>query len=219
MQKRFKLWMALACFAPIVVNAQELQKPIISDMAPSTTTATVVVAPVDPAKREAIKQLLAAIDAEKLITAIGNSARAQARQLVPAILSDALAENKKLSEAQKRSLIPALQKDAIPQLVAKAGQVFEAPQFRADALEAQYQAYAKYYTLEEIQALTEFYRKPAGKKFIQVQDQVGHEVVNGLLQKHMPVVITSIRQQADNAVASAKPATAAPAKPSSAIKK
>ncbi len=214
MQKTFKIWLALACFAPTLVCAQALQKPALVNAAP-VESATLVAAPIDPAKRAAIKDLLNAIDAAKLVKAIGDTARIQARQLVPAILSDALAENKTLSEPQKRSLIPALQSNAIPKLVARAGEAFEAPQFTADALEAQYQAYNTHYTIQTIKALTGFYRSDAGREFIQKQDQVGRDVVNGLLQKYMPNAIKAIREQADQEVATAKPAAAAPSKPAS----
>jgi hypothetical protein len=39
-----------------------------------------------------------------------------------------------------------------------------------------------------------------------VQDQVGRDVVNGLMQKYMPQSIKATRDQADKEVASVKPA-------------
>jgi hypothetical protein len=72
-------------------------------------------------------------------------------------------------------------------------------------MQAQYDAYAKYYTTSEIKDLTAFYKSPTGRKFIQVQDQVGRDVVNGLMQKYMPQSIKATRAQADSEVASVKP--------------
>jgi uncharacterized protein len=194
MQKRFKQLMLLAAFVPTFAMAQALQN---QSSAPAAATA-----PADPAKQAAIKELLDAIDAQKLVGAIGNSAQMQAKQLVPAILSDALSENKSLTDKQKQASVPSLQKNAVPKLVDSAGQVFATDGFRQDAMQAQYDAYAKYYSTQEIKDLTTFYKSPTGRKFIQVQDQVGRDVVNGL----MPQSIKATRDQADREVASVKPA-------------
>jgi uncharacterized protein len=198
MQKRFKQLMVLAAFVPTLAMAQALQS-----QAPASAPAA---APVDPAKQAAIKDLLDAIDAQKLVGAIGNSAQMQAKQLVPAILSDALSENKTLTDKQKQASVPTLQKNAVPKLVDGAGQVFATDGFRQDAMQAQYDAYAKYYSTSEIKDLTTFYKSPTGRKFIQVQDQVGRDVVNGLMQKYMPQSIKATRDQADKEVAAVKPA-------------
>ena len=197
MQKRFKQLMLLAAFVPTFAMAQALQT---QQEAPAAAAA-----PADPAKQAAIKELLDAIDAQKLVGAIGNSAQMQAKQLVPAILSDALSENKTMTDKQKQASVPTLQKNAVPKLVDSAGQVFATDSFRQDAMQAQYDAYAKYYTTSEIKDLTAFYKSPTGRKFIQVQDQVGRDVVNGLMQKYMPQSIKATRAQADTEVASVKP--------------
>jgi hypothetical protein len=200
MQKRFKQLMLLAAFVPTFAMAQALQTQ--QPAAPAAAAA----APADPAKQAAIKDLLDAIDAQKLVGAIGNSAQMQAKQLVPAILSDALSENKSLTDKQKQASVPTLQKNAVPKLVDSAGQVFATDSFKQDAMQAQYDAYAKYYSVQEIKDLTAFYKSPTGRKFIQVQDQVGRDVVSGLMQKYMPQSIKSTRDQADREIAAVKPA-------------
>lgn len=200
MQKRFKQLMLLAALVPTFAMAQALQNQASAPAAAA--------APVDPAKQAAIKDLLDAIDAQKLVGAIGNSAQMQAKQLVPAILSDALSENKTMTDKQKQAAVPTLQKNAVPKLVDGAGQVFATDSFRQDAMQAQYDAYAKYYSTSEIKDLTTFYKSPTGRKFIQVQDQVGRDVVNSLMQKYMPQSIKATRDQADKEVASVKPAAA-----------
>lgn len=197
MQKQFKQWMLLAAFVPTLAMAQSLQ----SQSAPDATVAT---AAPDAAKQAAIKDLLDAIDAQKLVGAIGNSAQMQSKQLVPAILSDALSENKTMNDKQKQAAVPQLQKDTVPRLVDSAGQVFATDSFRQDAMQSQFDAYAKYYTTSEIKDLTTFYKSPTGRKFIQVQDQVGRDVVNGLMQKYMPQSIKATRAQADKEVAAVK---------------
>src|ERR1700722_18036536 len=202
MQKGFTQLMLLAAFVPAFAMAQALQTQT-SNPAHNSTAAP---APVDPAKQAAIKDLLDAIDAQKLVGAIGNSAQMQAKQLVPAILSDALSENKTMTDKQKQASVPTLQKNAVPKLVDSAGQVFATDSFRQDAMQAQYDAYAKYYSTSEIKDLTAFYKSPTGRKFIQVKDQVGRDVVNGLMQKYMPQSIKATRDQADQEVASVKPA-------------
>jgi hypothetical protein len=203
MQKRFKQWMLLAALVPTFAMAQSLQNQAPNQAAAPAAPAA---APVDSAKQAAINDLLSAIDAQKLVGAIGNSAQMQSKQLVPAILSDALSENKSMNDKQKQAAVPALQKNAVPKLVDAAGQVFATDSFRQDAMKAQFDAYAKYYTTEEIKDLTAFYKSPTGRKFIQVQDQVGRDVVNGLMQKYMPQAIKATRTQADAEVANVKPA-------------
>lgn len=201
MQRRFKQLMLLAAFVPTFAMAQALQS-----QAPAASTATAAApAPVDPAKQAAIKELLEAIDAQKLVGAIGNSAQMQAKQYVPEILSEALSENKTLNDKQKQAAVPALQKNAVPKLVDSAGQVFASDGFRQDAMQAQYDAYAKYYSTDELKDLTKFYKSSTGRKFIQVQDQVGRDVVGSLMQKYMPQSIQATRAQADKEVAAVKP--------------
>ena len=191
--------MLLAALVPAFASAQSLQSQATTPAADTATAAP------DPAKQAAIKDLLDAIDAQKLVGAIGNSAQMQSKQLVPAILSDALSENKSMNDKQKQAAVPQLQKDTVPKLVDSAGQVFATDSFRQDAMQAQYDAYAKYYTTAEIKDLTTFYKSPTGRKFIQVQDQVGRDVVNGLMQKYMPQSIKATRAQADKEVAAVKP--------------
>ncbi|MGI4985392.1 MAG: DUF2059 domain-containing protein [Janthinobacterium lividum] len=202
MQTRFKHLALLALFVSPLSMAQALQ----DQSAPPAPT--VAVAPADPAKAAAIKDLLKAIDGDKLASAIGNSAQMQAKQLVPAILSDALSENKTLNDKQKQAAVPQLQKTEVPKLVDAAGQVFATENFRREAVTAQQDAYNKYYSTQEIKDLTTFYTSPAGRKFIQVQDQVGRDVVNGLMQKYMPQSIQATRTQADRDVSAIKPAAA-----------
>ncbi|MBN3725061.1 DUF2059 domain-containing protein [Burkholderia sp. Ac-20379] len=197
MQKQFKQLVLLAAIVPTFAMAQSL-----SNQAPAASAAP---APIDADKKAAISDLLSAIDAPKLVGAIANSAEMQSKQLVPAILSDALSENKTLTDAQKQAAVPTLQKNAVQKLVDGAGKVFDTQGFKNDAMQAQYDAYAKYYSTSEIKDLTTFYKSPTGRKFIQVQDQVGRDVVNGLMQKYMPQAIKATRDQADKEVASVKP--------------
>jgi len=197
MQKQFKQLVLLAAIVPTFAMAQSL-----SSQAPAASAAP---APIDADKKAAISDLLSAIDAPKLVGAIANSAEMQSKQLVPAILSDALSENKTLTDAQKQAAVPTLQKNAVQKLVDGAGKVFDTQNFKSDAIQAQYDAYAKYYSTSEIKDLTTFYKSQTGRKFIQVQDQVGRDVVNGLMQKYMPQAIKATRDQADKEVASVKP--------------
>lgn len=197
MQKKFKQIMLLAVFMPTCAMTQVLQDQT-STKTMAVTAPTIVV---DPIKQAAIKDLLDAIDAQKLISIISNNAQIQAKQLVPPILSDALSENKSLTNKQKQAAMPTLQKNTVPKLVEQAGQVFATDQFRQDAMQAQYDAYAKYYSALEIKDLAAFYRSPIGRKFIQVQDQVGRDIVNGLMQKYMAQSLKVTRDQADQEVA------------------
>ncbi|MEX3592316.1 MAG: DUF2059 domain-containing protein [Burkholderia sp.] len=196
MQKQFKQLVLLAAIVPTFAMAQALSNQV--------ATSTVAAAQIDADKKAAIRDLLNAIDAPKLIGAIANSAEMQSKQLVPAILSDALSENKTLTEAEKQASVPSLQKNSVQKLVDGAGKVFNSQGFKNDAMQAQYNAYAKYYSTLEIKDLMTFYKSPTGLKFIQVQDKVGRDVVNGLMQKYMPQAIQATRAQADKEISAVK---------------
>ncbi|KMZ12592.1 putative signal peptide protein [Candidatus Burkholderia humilis] len=199
MQGRFKQWMLLAAFVPTFAMAQSLQ-----NQAPAQSTA-VAAAPADPAKQAAIKELLDAIDGQKLASALGNNLQMQSKQIVPQILSEALTENKSLSEKQKQAAVPQLQKTAMPKLVDSAGQVFASDSFRQDALKAQADAYNKYYSADEIKNLTAFYKSPTGRKFLEVQDLVIRDVYSGMMNKYMQQSVDATRRMADQEVSSVKP--------------
>ena len=198
MQTRFKQWLLLALFVPTLAMAQALTDPAAAPAAPA--------APVDAEKQAAIKDLLTTIDADKLVGQIANNAQMQSKQFVPEILSDSLTQNKTLNDKQKQAAVPALQKNTVPKLVGDAGQIFLTEQFHKDAMQIQFDAYAKFYSTQEIKDLTTFYKSTTGRKFIAVQDQVGHEIVSTLMQKYMPQSIQAIRAEADQEVAAVKPA-------------
>lgn len=217
MQKHFKL-LPIALFVPTLVFAQALQ----SQNAPATAQApqaapTAPAAParidIDAPKKAAIKDLFAAIEVDKLEAAMANSAQMRAKEMVPEILQEALVENQSMSVDQKRALVPQLQQTSIPKLVESAGSVFTTPQFKADQTDALYQAYARYYSTQEIKDLTAFYKSSTGQKFLHAQDLVGRDVVNGLLDKYMPQSVNATRSLADKEVASTKAPAAGAAAP------
>lgn len=152
-------------------------------------------------KKAAIKDLLNAIDANKIVAAIGEGAKQQSKQMVPAILEQALIEDKVMTDQQKKDSVPRLQQDVIPKLVDQAGKVFSSDGFKNDAIQAQYTAYGKFYTTDEIKALTAFYKSSVGQKYIKVQDQVGQEVMGNLMQKYMPQAVKATRDIASKDVA------------------
>ncbi|QBC30952.1 MULTISPECIES: DUF2059 domain-containing protein [Pandoraea] len=194
MQHNVKKWMWLLLAAPAMAMAQQS-------------------APLDADKKAAIKDLLDAIDANKLVSAIGSGAQQQAQQLAPQVLERQLVANKTMSDAQKQAIVPTLQAHSVQKLVEGAGKVFTSDAFKNDAVQAQYAAYGKFYTTDEIKGLTAFYKSPVGQKYIKVQDQVGQEVVGGLMQKYMPQSIDATSKQADAEIAAAaKSAPKAPAK-------
>lgn len=194
MQHNVKKWMWLLLAAPAMAMAQQS-------------------APLDADKKAAIKELLDAIDSTKLVSAIAEGAQGQAKQLAPQVLERQLVENKTLSDAQKQAIVPTLQQNSVQKLVDGAGKVFTTDAFKNDATQAQYNAYGKFYTTDEIKGLTAFYKSPVGQKYIKVQDQVGQEVVGGLMQKYMPQSIDATSKQADAEIAAAaKSAPKAPAK-------
>ncbi|MDN4574019.1 hypothetical protein DBB29_20855 [Pandoraea cepalis] len=194
MQHNVKKWMWLLLAAPAMAMAQQS-------------------APIDADKKAAIKDLLDAIDANKLVAAIGDGAQQQAKQLVPEVLRRQLVANKTMSDAQKQAIVPTLQERSVQKLVDGAGAVFTSDAFKNDAVQAQYAAYGKFYTTDEIKGLTAFYKSAVGQKYIKVQDQVGQEVVGGLMQKYMPQSIDATSKQADAEIAAAaKSAGKAPAK-------
>jgi hypothetical protein len=219
MQKYFKL-LPIALFVPTLVFAQALQgqnAPATAAQAPQAPAAPAAPAriDIDAAKKAAIKDLFAAIEVDKLEAAMANSAQMRAKEMVPEILQEALVENQSMTVDQKRAVVPQLQQTSIPKLVESAGSVFTTPQFKTDQTDSLYQAYARYYSTQEIKDLTAFYKSSTGQKFLHAQDLVGRDVVNGLLDKYMPQSVNATRSLADKEVASVKApaAGAAPAAP------
>lgn len=203
MQTRFKQWMLLALFVPTLAMAQALSN------APAPSAPAAPAAPVDAEKTAAIKALLDTIGADKLVTQLGNEGLQQSRSYVPDALGEALTKSTALTDQQKRDAVPSLQQNSIPKLVANAGQVFQSTQFHKDGMQAVFDAYAKYYSTQEIKDLTAFYRSPTGRKFMQVQDQLGREVFASMMQRYMPQSVAELRSDAEKEVASIKPASAA----------
>jgi uncharacterized protein len=220
MQKHFKL-LPIALFVPTLVFAQALQGQNAPAAGTTAAPAQAQQAPqqparveIDAAKKAAIKDLFAAIEVDKLEAAMANSAQMRAKEMVPEILQEALVENQSMTVDQKRAVVPQLQQTSIPKLVDSAGTVFTTPQFKADQTDSLYQAYARYYSTQEIKDLTSFYKSPTGQKFLHAQDLVGRDVVNGLLDKYMPQSVNATRSLADKEVASVKaPAAGAGAAP------
>jgi hypothetical protein len=101
MQKQFKQLVLLAALVPTFAMAQAL-----SNSAPAATAAA---APIDADKKAAIKDLLTRRRAE---ARVGNrqQRRDASEATVPAILSDALSENKTLNDKQKQAAVPTLQR-------------------------------------------------------------------------------------------------------------
>lgn len=193
MQRNVKKWMWLLLAAPAMAMAQQS-------------------APLDADKKAAIKDLLDAIDSNKLVVAIGEGAQMQAKQMAIGALQEQLVENKTLSEVQKQAIVPVLRQNSVQRLMDDAGKVFASDAFKNDAVQAQYSAYGKYYTTDEIKGLTAFYKSPVGQKYIKVQDLVGREVVDGLMQKYMQQSIDASKKQADTEIAAAAKSVKAPAK-------
>lgn len=203
MQINFKKWLVLVSLTPAFVVAQPL-----NNQSASKPVATNNCTNIDADKRTAINDLLNTINAKELGKAIGRSGELEAKQLAAPILLNALTENKTLSEQQKQEAAPNLEKNVLPNLANKSGKQFLSQSFEKDAIDFQFNAYCKFYSTDEIKALTTFYKSPTGQKFIQQQDQVGHEVVNGLLQKYMPQSIEEIRKEANKEIEKIKPKAA-----------
>jgi uncharacterized protein len=216
MQKYFKL-LPIALFVPTLVFAQALQSqgaPAAGQaQAPQAAPAAPARIDIDAPKKAAIKDLFAAIEVDKLEAAMANSAQMRAKEMVPEILQEALVENQSMTVDQKRALVPELQQSSIPKLVESAGTIFTTPQFKADQNDSLYQAYARYYSTQEIKDLTTFYKSPTGQKFLHAQDLVGRDVVNGLLDKYMPQSVNATRSLADKEVANTKAPAAGAAAP------
>ena len=99
-----------------------------------------------------------------------------------------------MNDKQKQAAVPSLQKNAVPKLVDSRGPGVRnrhVPSGR-DASSVRRLREVLHDTTE-IKDLTTFYKSPTGRKFIQVQDQVGRDVVNGLMQKYMPQAIKATR--------------------------
>lgn len=76
--------------------------------------------------------------------------------------------------------------------------------------------YDKYFTEQEINDFTAFYKTPAGQKMLKVLPEIQKEIMTLMMQKYMPEMQSKIKEAVEK-LEPAKPVT--PAKPASPVQK
>ncbi|KAH0998317.1 DUF2059 domain-containing protein [Candidatus Tremblaya phenacola] len=150
-------------------------------------------------KRAAIRELLDNLDLPKAIYSIMHNIITQIKQLIPIVESDFLSE-KQVSFTQRDRLMQTLQKYCEKDICNKSIESLKTPDFWNNAVSAQSSAFSKYYTIEEIKDLTTFYKSSVGRKYLAVQPQVGHDIMEELLRKYASEVLRNVRTEVEKEV-------------------
>lgn len=131
----------------------------------------------DADKTAAIKELLTVMQADQAVKGQAENWQQGAKQEAPMVLEQVLVENKTLNDKQKQAAVEKLKKNgAVQRMVDGAGTAFTTDGFKTDAMKAHYDAFGKYYSVQEIKDLTTFLKSPTGQKFMANQGKATQEI-------------------------------------------
>lgn len=158
----------------------------------------------DADKTAAIKELLTVMQADQAVKGQAENWQQGAKQEAPMVLEQVLVENKTLNDKQKQAAVDKLKKNgAVQRMVEGAGTAFTTDGFKTDAMKAHYDAFAKYYSVQEIKDLTTFLKSPSGQKFMANQGKATQEIWGSMMQKYGPQVGKSMHDAAEKEIAAA----------------
>lgn len=154
--------LSLALFASVPAVAQNVQAAPARQAAPS------------PAMKAAVLRMLDAMSFPALTRQIFD----QMLQSVPAMMQQAAAQNinanpKLGAEARQRALANA--EEEIPLAVTTLTEVLADPTLIEELSAEMVPLYARYYTVQEVEQLTAFYRTPLGRKMLATMPQLSAE--------------------------------------------
>jgi len=153
--------LSLAVFASLPAQAQDVQ-------APAASSAT------DPAMKVAVAQMLDAMAFPALTRQIFD----QMLQSVPSMMRQAamqnIAGNPKMTEARKQRALENVDEE-IPLAVTTLTQVLADPTLIEELGAEMVPLYARFYTVQEVEQLTAFYKTPLGRKMLATMPQLSAE--------------------------------------------
>ena len=188
--------LSLAMFASLPAQAQAQAQAQVQDaQAPAASSAT------DPAMKVAVAQMLDVMAFPALTRQIFD----QMLQSVPSMMRQAamqnIASNPKMTEARKQRALENVDEE-IPLAVTTLTQVLADPTLIEELGAEMVSLYARFYTVQEVEQLTAFYKTPLGRKMLATMPQLSTESmaisqrvliprINAVLEKILRAAIES----------------------------
>lgn len=148
-------------------------------------------------KQAAIKELVALINGDNKATDIVNIMTAQIRQTEDATVKAMLDERPDLTAAERRSIEDALLKDRQDSVKRYQDKLMEKLNYNETINEIAAAAYDKYYTLEEIRDLSQFYKSPTGQKTLKLMSPIAADTMRAMQERILPKIPIILKEIED----------------------
>jgi uncharacterized protein len=160
--------------------------------------------PIDPEKRELIKQIIILSDAHKRTEVVSESVFAQSEKNFISGMSASIGNSTEYTAAQKTELITRLTLSSA-RFFDRCRELMKQKIDLAEIVDSvTYPIYDKYFDKNDLEALVGFYKSPIGEKFVKVMPQIYQESSSKTNEILIPKIQEVIRQAADEEKGSLK---------------
>lgn len=154
---------------------------------------------VDPKQKAAVKELLHAMDFKQMMGRMAGAMSQNFPQMIEPMLDKFASADKKLTAEQKAEARKIAMK--IQASIAKdIHEIYNDPQVAQEMENIMAQMYGKYFTVNEIKAITAFYKSPAGKKAMNVMPQMMQEAMPKIMATMTPKITAMAEKVAKDVV-------------------
>ncbi len=149
---------------------------------------------IDAKKNALIKEMFDLMEMDKMFeqmtTMMVGNFKTQLPALMESIAKD-MGDSSALSEKQKSVLFEEVMPNYMEKVMKRALSVFNINKM---VDEVYVPLYAKYFTLEDIKAINEFYKSPAGKKTIETTPAITAEAMGIIMKLYVPDMINEMKE-------------------------
>ncbi len=159
-------------------------------------------APVDAEQKAAVKELLEALNFKQMMSQMAGALSQTTPQMMDQMI-DGVSAQKKLTPEQKaeaRALATTARESASRDLQ----DLFNDPQVAQGLEEIMVRKYTKYFSTDEIKAITAFHMSPAGKKSLAIMPQLMQEIMPEIMTVMQPKMMALMEKTAKEIVATAE---------------
>ena len=159
-------------------------------------------APVDVEQKAAVKELLEALNFKQMMSQMAG-AMSQTMPQVMDQMVDGVSAQKNLTPEQRadaRALAATARDNASRDL----RELFSDPQVSQGLEEIMVRKYTKYFSTDEIKAITAFHMSPAGKKSLSIMPQLMQEIMPEIMAVMQPKMMAMMEKTAKDIVATAE---------------
>lgn len=151
-------------------------------------------------KQAAIAQLLNIMAIHKIADNFTQSAKKEASGNAVFVLEKALTENKTISAQKKQQLLVALNQNILPKVQASAIYPFTTAGFKQKYITEQAALYHQYYTNQDIEGLSNFFKTPIGQKFLQTQPTINKLSLQIIMDEYMTQAMQMAKNVSENEI-------------------